>query len=188
MRLPHNYMNIELLYGMVDNGWLGQWSVDEVSDELVIHNANGNTINEYIKDKPLLYHEAKRLATCLAIHMMTLQKFGKGVLFFNDNNITVIDENWFMLTTTETVLPLVDDNDVMLSRIIHFDGFVPPEIKHINALPFKTNISCAYFSAALLIVNALKLKDIEDIKDSSMYFFLKRCLNEDPNKRYFIIF
>tara|TARA_Y100000389_G_scaffold202767_1_gene249093 strand:- start:2349 stop:2909 length:561 start_codon:yes stop_codon:yes gene_type:complete len=184
MIIDNTLINVELLNGLLNNGWKGKWVIKQ--NGIFIENAIGLPLNKYVENNNFYYNSSFRLAVCLGIHMATLKTIGKGVFFFNLSDITVIDNNWYILSNTERVLPIIDNNNLLLSSIISFDGFLPPELTNIRTLPFKTNISCAYYSAALLIMHVLQIDNIDKLAHSPLYFFLQRCLVENPEKRKYL--
>jgi hypothetical protein len=74
--------------------------------------------------------------------------------------------------------------------------FICPEIKNINRLPFSIMYSATYYHLASLIIycmfhknicfsedDAVPLQTLSAINNTKLYWFLIRCLHNDPSKR-----
>ena len=181
--LPNEDLYLQLINGMIDNGWKGSW---EIKDNKIIIN-DGQPLRERIKNKPLDYHEALRLAMCMGINLASLVPLNKSILFFSLDDIYVIDEDWYILSSFDKLVPIISKNIVMLTTPIEFKGNLAPELKNIKTLPFKTNITCIYYSLASLVIEALAVEnDLAPLTGSKLYYFLKRCLVNNPEERYFL--
>ena len=180
--LPQDDIHTELIGSLVDNGWTGKWELK--GDKIILFNTHG-TLHD--KKKHLDYHQSLQLSMCLAVQMATLAVINKGVLFFSDKDITILDDEWYLLSNLDNIVPIVSENTVMLSHPISFQGFLSPEIKNISELPFKTNISCSYYSLALMVIDALGINpSLDQIAESKLYYFLTRCLEENPENRFIL--
>jgi hypothetical protein len=180
--LPQDDIHTELVSSLVDNGWTGKWELK--GDKIILFNTHG-TLHD--KKKHLDYHQGLQLAMCLAVQLAALVSINKGVLFFSDKDITILDDEWFLLTNLDNIVPIVNNNTIMLSQPISFHGFLSPEIKNISELPFKTNISCGYYSLALMVIDALGINpSLDQIAESKLYYFLNRCLQENPDNRFIL--
>lgn len=188
-------IQLVLLEALKIMGWNGKWSVK--NDAIHIENSTVIYLNEYIHKKPLDYGDGLRLALCLGAQLAELSDNearlgGKyGVLFFNMKDILVIDSEIFLLTNLSKILPLSDENKLILHRPLSFDGFLAPELIDVKALPLVVESTCAYYSLALLCLKALALdgdvnNDIESLAGSKFYYMLQRCLYENPQKRRFL--
>jgi len=180
--LPQDDIHTELVSSLVDNGWTGKWELK--GDKIILFNTHG-TLHD--KKKHLNYHHGLQLAMCLAVQMAALAAINKGVLFFSDKDITILDDEWYLLSNLDNIVPIVNENTVMLSHPISFQGFLSPEIKNISELPFKTNISCSYYSMALMVIDALGINpNLDQIAESKLYYFLTRCLEENSENRFIL--
>tara|TARA_Y100000741_G_scaffold364882_1_gene357504 strand:- start:97 stop:705 length:609 start_codon:yes stop_codon:yes gene_type:complete len=195
--LKDNEINKALINSIVKNGWDGSWFTE--NDYIVIETNNNHKIN-----KKLEYYEGQRLCICLGIQLEVLAKFNKSFLFFDLDDISVINEQWYIINSydeTNNKVVSVDSagasagvggaDYITITNPVNFKSeFMAPELinfykdKNKN-LPFVTNISCIYYSVALLILHYLEL-NLEDLLDSPLYYFLKRCMEKDENNRFFI--
>jgi hypothetical protein len=62
-----------------------------------------------------------------------------------------------------------------------------PELLKITALPFLTQRSASYYSLALLCLKRLNLS-LDKIEGTKLFYFLERCLKEEPSERVLMYF
>jgi hypothetical protein len=185
MILPNNELYLNIIHGLVDNGWCGSWTVE--NDEIVIHETPETNLETQLQNKPLAYHDALRLAICIGNNLASLHQNNISILFLHPSDISIIDENWYIINNLDRSVPIIKKNTIMLSKVVSLKGEIPPELQNIKSLPFVTDISSVYYSSALLIRNAMKIgQNMDEIADSSLYFFLKRCLINEHHKRRFL--
>ncbi len=184
LSLPNNKLYVTLINDLIDNGWNGSWNIED--DNINIETKFGMNIETYLKTNSLSYYQALRIAMCMGINLASLVTLNKSILFFSTQNIYIIDDDWYIVMDPPFV-SIVSDNTISLTTPISLKGELAPELENISSLPFKTNISCAYYSLASLIVKILDIdNDLDRLADSKLYFFLKRCFVKDPSKRYFL--
>lgn len=130
---------------------------------------------------------------------------------YNPSEVIVINEEIFLCIDTEHLERINDENKIIISSpFSFFDFFVSPELLKINELPTYVSYKSVYFSLACLIIFAITNSDhfyltylenknnpnkdeiiLNVLKNhsiylSKIYWFLSRCLNEDPKKRCII--
>jgi hypothetical protein len=173
---------IQFINTLIDSGWQGKWEI--IGDEIKIHNTSG-TLRKTKGN--LNYHQGLQLSMCLAIQLAYLNSIHKSILFFSKDDITIINDEWFLITNLERIVPIIEKNTVLLSQPISLKGFLSPELENISELPFKTNVSSCYYSLALLVINCLEIdQDLHAIANSKLYFFLYRCLKKTPEDRFLL--
>jgi hypothetical protein len=194
--LPDTDANMSLINSLLDNGWAGKWK--QTRGNIIIETTSGDrSLKHIIRKRPLEYYEIQRLIICLAIQIEQLVKINKSYLFFDLEDIDVIDENWYIITSfdeeSDKIADVVPDtNSVEFVKPVRLIGeYMAPELKTFFAdeggeLPFITNVSCVYYSVATLIIDLLKITDEEAVRGSPLYFFLKRCLEKEPDNRFFL--
>ena len=180
--LPNEDLYLQLIHGLIDNGWKGTWDIK--NDKIIIN--NGQPLIKRLENKPLDYYEALRLAICIGINLASLASYDQSILFLSLDDIYIIDEDWYILSSFDKLVTIIDKNTVELNTPISFNGSLSPELQDVKSLPFKTNISSVYYSLAALIMQALELDDLSPLAGSKLYFFLERCLVENPEERYFL--
>lgn len=173
---------IQFINTLIDSGWKGKWEI--IGDEIKIHNTSGTL--QKMKGN-LNYHQGLQLSMCLAIQLAYLNSIHKSILFFSKDDITIINDEWFLITNLERIVPIVEKNTVLFSQPISLKGFLSPELENISELPFKTNVSSCYYSLALLVINCLEIDpNLHAIANSKLYFFLYRCLQKNPEDRFLL--
>ena len=130
--------------------------------------------------------------------MEQLFKINKSYLFFDLEDISIIDENWYIINSfdenSDKIVDVVNDkvNNVEFSKPLRLSGkYMAPEVKRYFAsekpeIPFNTNVSCIYYSIALIMMEIMDIDDAEPLNGSPMFFFLNRCLEKNPDNRFFL--
>jgi len=137
----------------------------------------------------------------LTKQIIYLRKKNYGFYGFDINDIIVIDDNKFVICSCQYLLPLIEDNMVFYSPI-NKPYFFSPDII-INELPSQISYKCSYYSLGVLITycitkkyllkgNEIKSeeeieKEIKCLKDTKIYWFLKRCLKTEIKKRELLL-
>jgi len=137
----------------------------------------------------------------LTKQIIYLRKKNHGFYGFDINDIIVIDDNKFVICSCQYLLPLIEDNMVFYSPI-NKPYFFSPDII-INELPSQISYKCSYYSLGVLITfcltkkyllkgNEIKTeeeidKEIICLKDTKIYWFLKRCFKTEAEKRELLL-
>jgi len=161
-------------------------------------------LKKYILDK-----KNKRIshATCIKLiddlskQIKYLKQLKYGFYGFDINDILIID-NCFIFCSAENLLEL-DNEYIIFTSLIKLPYFSSPELINLTSLPSKINYKCSYYSLGSLIVfllldnyllvgNELKTsKEIDKIiyplYNTKIYWFLKRCLDDDINNRKLLL-
>jgi len=156
---------------------------------------NGNKIEIFTETVQSLrqYLEVRRnrsVEDCIKIiydlgaQILLLERNGEGILFFDLDDIIVINDKFFLFVNTSKIMPIHDDR-LSIRSIYDISLFTAPELKAISRLPATAPISVTYYSLALLIIYCLNI-DIEILKYSKIYAFLKRCMAPEPEDRVFL--
>tara|TARA_Y100001958_G_scaffold157925_1_gene154320 strand:- start:15050 stop:15640 length:591 start_codon:yes stop_codon:yes gene_type:complete len=192
-RVARSPIQIILLESLKNFGWQGKWELDE--KYITIESTIGLSLEEYVHEKPLDYADGLRLALCLGEQLDKLSEYNEelgekhGVLFFNIKDILVVEKDIFLLTNLSKVLPITDENHIILEEPLPFNGLLAPELEGVDTLPLVVNPTCAYYSLALLCLKALELDfegGLERLAGSKFFYLLQRCLENDPKKRHLI--
>ena len=120
----------------------------------------------------------------LGSQILFLERKGEGILFFDLDDIIVLNDNFFLFVNASKLMPIHDER-LSIRSLYDISSFIAPELKEISHLPASVPISVAYYSLALLIIYCLNI-DIEILKYSKIYAFLKRCMATDPAERIFL--
>lgn len=127
----------------------------------------------------------------------------KGFTFYGISlkDVVVVNKNIFLFLNTNTILPIENE---YITFLCPFEKpyFANPEILAIDFLPCQVNYKCIYYSLAALIIyclfnnyilkgnDLLSNSDIDvilfPIHGTKLYWCLKRCLENESNKRYLL--
>jgi hypothetical protein len=137
----------------------------------------------------------------LTKQMTYLKTMNYGFYGFGANDILVVD-NVFLFCNTQYLFPLQEDNFIFIEPIFK-PYFSSPEIIKLTILPSEINYKCCYYSLGVLVVFCLlnnyllvgnELKSAEEIEDiikpflnTKIYWFIKRCLDPNIDKRILLL-
>ena len=130
-----------------------------------------------------------------------LKTINYGFYGFDINDILVID-GIFLFCNTQYLYPLYKDNFLFIEPLSQ-PYFSSPEIIKLTILPTEINNKCSYYSLGVLVVFCLlnnyllvsnELKTPEEIDNimkpifnTKIYWFLKRCLEPNLEKRVLLL-
>jgi len=143
--------------------------------------------DDFVKIDKLVFH--------LLLQLKSLEEKGFGLLFLQESDIIVINDELYLLANLSQIVPLYKkDNSqfrLVCPTIYPFPKeMCAPEILEMNALPFISHHNAIYYSLALLCLRLLKCINLslDDLQGTKLYYFLKRCLKKDPNERLCLYF
>jgi hypothetical protein len=147
------------------------------------------------------YNTCIKMIDDLTKQIIYLKKQNFGFYGFNLNDILVIDDT-FIFCCSDFLLPLVKEHCIFYSPIDN-PYFSNPEILDLKQLPSKIYHKCSYYSFGSLITFCLlnkyllvgnEIKSVEDIdsillplNNTKIYWFIKRCLDQDIHKRILLL-
>ena len=153
------------------------------------------------QNNKLSHSKCVKLIDDLSKQIFFLNKCNFGFYGFDIEDILTID-NTFIFCSTQNLLPLENDCIIFTSPI-NQPYFSNPELFKLTSLPFEINTKCCYYSLGALVVfsllntyllvgNELKTskeidKIIEPLFNTKIYWFLKRCLDDDINNRKLLL-
>ena len=191
MKLTIPYNATSFLTNLSTFGWKGSFknadgnSTSIVSDSII-------TLQDYLTThKHMSYDLVEQMILHLGNQMMLMSDNNLGLLFFNLNSVLLLDNAYFLIADLTNVVPMNSREQLTLNYPLKMDGLLSPELEHVTALPVIVSITSSYYSLGLLCVACLGLGLANDVVfdtiiDTKMYFFLQRCLQSDPDKRYFL--
>ena len=185
LRLPHT--NTAFLSNLSTLGWKGSYNMEK-DTVVVVESHSIVTLSDYLMEhKRLTYESVEQMILHLGNQMIVLSEVGIGMLFFNLNSISVLDDTYFLISDLTNGVPLNSKEQLSLTYPLKMTGLLSPELKNISTLPVVVSITSGYYSLALLCIECLGIDNsLDSIMNTKMYFFLQRCLHKDPHKRYFL--
>lgn len=160
---------------------------------------------KYILDKnkkiTISYATCIKIIHELSTQIYYLNKLGYGFYGFDIDDILVID-NSFIFCSSQYLLELHNNHIIFISPIKQ-PYFSSPEVLKLTNLPSKINYKCLYYSLGVLTVflllneyllvgNELKTvgeidKILQPLYNTKIYWFIKRCLDDDINNRKLLL-
>ena len=144
----------------------------------------------------LPYEMALGLLRDIGRQLRVLEDHKLGFPFLSPEDITVVGDDRFAITSDAHMLPLKGGKLEILKP--HRKGhFFPPEFGAIRGIPAEVSSKGVYYSLALIVAGCLSGRDVwrkpeltkalDAIYSTRLYWALKRCLEEDPVDRFFLI-
>jgi hypothetical protein len=133
-----------------------------------------------------------------------LEKESKCFYTFTTDNIIVIDDCKFLYLSNEHLKEVKNNNIHIYTPISKTIGYLSPEIQKASSIPIIINYRTIFYSLGLFVVSNLhnehtetdiiyfRISNAENIllplavKYNKLYYFLKRCLHHNSNKRYLL--
>ncbi len=164
---------------------------------------NVKTYNEYKNENNINYNIILQMIFSLSKQLdYLINNESKIFLIYNSKNIIVVDDKFIYLSNNH----LIDLNE---NKTIHIkspfckeEEFISPELKNITYIPYIINYKTIYYSLGCLVIYTLtnininnikkekeeeKEKEIDliltCIKDTKLFYLIKRCINKDLKKR-----
>ena len=147
----------------------------------------------------LTYRQALNLFKMVGQQLHALEIFGHTILSLDIDNIVVVNEKKFLLVDDMHIGDF-KNNMVEIKKIgylknIQKNKFVAPEVKKINSFPSKILPYSGFYNLAALTLYCLfnthyalgKEEILNPLFHTKLYWGLKRCLDKDPKKRFFLL-
>jgi len=163
-----------------------------------LYKNNGSKRFPYITALKMSYYLAKQLN-----YLITEEE--KCFYEFNPKYIMVIDETKFIYLSNSHLLEL-DENNIQIMRPFVLKNteenvdFVSHEFLKIKELPYKLHYKTIFYSLGYLLIysltnevinNITNDEEIEEllkpIKETKLYWLIKRCLEREPEKRILLL-
>lgn len=173
---------------------------DEEKSVIFFSAENVLPLKEYLSEHKT-HKKCIKMIDNLTKQIIHLKKMGYGFYGFDINDILTID-NTFIFCRTQHLLPIIEDN-IIFYEPIKTPYFSSPEIIKLTNLPSEINYKCSFYSLGVLIVYYLlnnyllvgnEIKSVEEIEtillpicNTKIYWFIKRCLEENINNRVLLL-
>jgi hypothetical protein len=131
------------------------------------------------------YTAVERMTRQLVQQLQALEARGYTLFFWQGADILLVNEEYYLLANLTQLVPIKYKQLVLNYPTVYpFPSAVcAPELLKMAALPFITHKSASYYSLALLCLSKLNLS-LETLQGTKLYYFLERCLKEEPSERY----
>jgi len=158
------------------------------SDKIIFQVLSLISLDEYIKTNFLSENYLHKFIYDLGSQILFLKENNIGISYFSLSDIVIINDNHFLFINPSKLFKKGKE----FKEGKEFNGqeslinFIPPELEEKNNLSsVSLTYSSAYYSLAKLILHVFDFV-LENLDYTSIYFFLKRCLEIDPLKRDFL--
>ncbi len=167
---------------------------DKLSSSIIITAENVVPLKRKFNSR-LTNSQRIKLIDCLTKQILMTKELGYGFYGINIEDIIAIDDYYFIFNE-ERMKPIEND---MFTFIQPFTKpyFSSPEIYKLTTLPSQINYKCSFYSLGLLIAYSLLYKPIsidDDIEEqlkplhkTTFYWFIKRCINDNIDKRTLLL-
>ena len=159
------------------------------------------SFKEYLLYQKRTHRKCIKIIDDLTKQILTLKEIGYGFYGFDLNDILTIDDH-FIFCSSQHLLPIVDDK-IGFYFPINKPYFCNPEILQLTILPSEISYNCVYYSLGVLVVLYLlnnyllvgnEIKSVDEIEiilkpiyNTKIYWFIKRCLDENIDKRVLLL-
>jgi hypothetical protein len=154
------------------------------------------------KQYQLGYKQCETLFLNLSEQIKSLEKDNFSNLFFNINDIIVINSTSavpiFLFLNTEFFSPIKNDFIEITSPFMKTNPFISPELRLVKDIPSNVHFKSTYYSVGLLLCFCINKETFEKKKDTDLleiinvilntklYFTLKRCFENKPDDRFLL--
>jgi len=198
------YKNNKILYKVIKK-ILHTTIYDEDTDSIFFSADKVNSLQQFLFN----IHNSKipqniwlTMIDELTKQILYLKQKSYGFFGFNISDILVINGNTFIYCSGENLLKLAQDNFIFYSPI-DLPYFGNPELYELTKLPHNINYKCSFYSLGVLFIfcflneyllvgNVIKSQEeietiLTPIKNTKIYWFLKRCVHPFIHKRSLLL-
>jgi hypothetical protein len=180
---------------------------DDETNTLIFSAESAERLSDYLdtcENGKMDYLSVIRLIHSISKQMIYLHENNFSFFGFDLDDILVVDKSLFFVASSNYLLPIVDQTNIVFYNPIKMPYFSNPELFQIHSIPSEINYKCSYYSLGLLVVycllnnyllvgNQIKTdeeieKALSAIKYTKMYWFLNRCMNSTCEKRILLFF
>lgn len=176
------------------------------TSSLVIKTTSIKTFSQFKEEQKMIngsyklpYTTILNIIICLSKQLSyLLESETKCFYNFDPDNILVVDDCKFLYLSTEHLKDIKNNNLYVYNPIKKSIGYLSPELHNVSSIPIIIHYKTIFYSLGLFIINNLVddltnndtqevLMDcIVNIRGTKLYYFLERCLQDEPSKRFLI--
>lgn len=143
------------------------------------------------KNGVFTYGKVLRFIICMGLQLTALTKNNCGFIHITMDDIVVIDDDWFLITNFDNISLLTKDGKINITTPFSANKFTAPELMDIKTLPIDVEQTCSYYSIAIICLSLFGFEynkeNMDKLYPTPVYFFIERCLYEEPEKRAFLL-
>lgn len=152
------------------------------------------SLNEFIINNGFNYNTIIKLIYDTGILIKNLEEDRRGIFCFSLDDFIVINNNIFLFTNTLKVSSIYRNQITLKIPINKNEQFIDIAINHFSQLPIKGPYTHSYYSFGLMVFYLLTKERyseetkslLNQIYQTPLYYFLLRCLNANPQERYYL--
>ena len=143
------------------------------------------------------YNMATKFTLDLVRQILYLEENGMTYSYLDPQDIIVIDNDIFLILRQSNIYQ-IKDNKIVINKPYDISEYMTPKIKKNKVLPLKTYFTEVYYSVGLLLVYSLfntLITEKTDIRSvlgpiyaTRLYWFIDKCLMNEPHKRKLVFF
>ena len=180
---------------LADSKLCGGITITQTFTQASFYAKNVCSLRELLSQRreKLQYFEGVKLAQCIGQQLFYLEKYAHTFSWFNLDTILVIDESSFLCVGYEQLMQVDPFGRIWFTTPFSLKlPHIAPEIQRLTTLPSWVSYKAAYYSLGSLIIFCLAEDDekstkvqlrLEFIADTKLYWFLLRCIDNEPNAR-----
>jgi hypothetical protein len=186
--------------------FLDKYNYNSEEKEIKIHLLvdKVESLPEYLNTNKIDYATLEKLHFNLNLQLTNLHNNGMGVIKFSPKDIFILyneDDTYFVLLNNENLTTVDSNNNLVLKKTIKDSDYTAPELNKIKKIPTVLKNKCSIWSLGsvlnyclkkyndeLIITNIEKDENIENkIKNSKLFWTIKRCLKRNPKHRFSLL-
>lgn len=174
------YPNKELLLSLTKTGILLGATITDSFQSIIFRASTLHPLKtESTNSTPINYTNLLNIFYCLSKQIKYLIEKEKKCFFtLNPENIIIIDNKQCIYLSND-LFSINKDETITIYKPFVKSIYNSPELNNVNTLPLTVHFKTIYYSLAIVI---LEIKNLE-IKNTKLYFALKRCLKPKPEER-----
>jgi len=207
----NNHSCLSLFYSIVKSLIVNSATIvnnnnENDSSSLVIKTMSIKTFAQFKEQEKMIngsyklpYTTILNIIICLSKQLSyLLESETKCFYNFDPDNILVVDDCKFLYLSTEHLKDIKNNNLYVYNPIKKNMGYLSPELHNVSSIPIIVHYKTIFYSLGLFIINnlvdELTSNDIQEvlldcivnIRGTKLYYFLERCLQDEPTKRFLI--
>ena len=159
---------------------------------------------DYLKNNKIDYTTLEKLYLNINLQLSNLNINNVGIIKFSPKDVFVLyneNEKYFVLMNNENLTNIDFKDKLILKKTIKDSVYTAPELNKIKKIPTIINNKCSIWSLGAVLRYCLKSyqdaaintiiseeEDIENkIKNSKMFWTIKRCFKKNPTERFSLL-
>ena len=124
----------------------------------------------------------------MGLQFSALAKINYGFTHLVPDDITVVDDGWYLITNFDNIATM-NNEKINVTMPFSTNIYTAPELEKIVDLPVDIDHKSCYYSVGMICLNILGLtvSELKKLYPSPLYYFIERCILDDPSKRSYLL-